>query len=123
MWTALPSSEYYGLIRLPKDLRSPLPARFRSPTCHLSLPPRLDARHSLWVRVSPSVPSQPLAMRGALRAQESMGSPKFFDASLHACHVLMTPAGLWNLTKAIPLCGLLANVNDCRLHLESAFRG
>ena len=27
-----------------------------------------------------------------------MGPPKFFDASLHACHALMTPAGLRNLT-------------------------
>jgi hypothetical protein len=35
----------------------------------------------------------------------------------------MTPAGLQNLTKAIPLRGLLANVNDCRLHLQSPFRG
>src|SRR5215216_7445373 len=35
-----------------------------------------------------------------------MGSPKFFDAPLHACHVLMTPAGLWNLTNTIPLRGL-----------------
>jgi hypothetical protein len=52
-----------------------------------------------------------------------MGPPKFFDAPLHACHVLMTPAGLRNLTKSIPLRGLLANVNDGRLHLQSAFRG
>jgi hypothetical protein len=55
------------------------------------------------------------------RAQESMGSPKFFDAPLHACHVLMTPAGLWNLTNTIPSCGLLVNVNDCRLHLQALF--
>src|SRR5215210_833502 len=41
-----------------------------------------------------------------MRAQESTGSPKFFDAPLHACHVLMTPAGLRNLTIAIPLRGL-----------------
>ena len=34
----------------------------------------------------------------------------------------MTPAGLRNLTKTIPLRGLLANVNDRRLHLViSAF--
>jgi hypothetical protein len=46
-----------------------------------------------------------------------MGPPKFFDASLHACHALMTPAGLWNLTLSIPLRGLLVNVNDGRLHL------
>jgi hypothetical protein len=52
-----------------------------------------------------------------------MGPPKFFDAPLHACHVLMTPAGLRNLTESIPLCGLLANVNDCRLHLQPPFRG
>ena len=51
-----------------------------------------------------------------------MGSPKFFDASLHACHVLMTPAGLRNLTKAIPLRGLLDYVPDCRLHLQPPFR-
>ena len=50
-----------------------------------------------------------------------MGSPKFFDAPLHACHVLMTPAGLRNLTTAIPLRGLLANVNDRRLHLQAPF--
>src|SRR5215208_24683 len=55
--------------------------------------------------------------------QESMGSPKFFDAPLHACHVLMTPAGLRNLTKSIPLRGLLANVRNGRLHLQSSFRG
>jgi hypothetical protein len=35
----------------------------------------------------------------------------------------MTPAGLRNLTNSIPLRGLLANVNDGRLHLQSAFRG
>jgi hypothetical protein len=67
---------------------------------------RLGAGLSLWVRVSPSVPSQPHAMPVSPRAQESMGSPKFFDAPLHACHVLMTPAGLWNLTNTIPLRGL-----------------
>jgi hypothetical protein len=52
-----------------------------------------------------------------------MEPPKFFDASLHACHALMTPAGLRNLTNSIPLRGLLANVNDGRLHLQSTFRG
>src|SRR6185295_6024216 len=57
------------------------------------------------------------------RAQESMGSPKFFDAPLHACHALMTPAGLRNLTLSIPLRGLLTSVSDCRLHLQSSFRG
>lgn len=100
-----------------------MPCRFRSPTCHLPSLSRLGARHSLWVRVSPSVPSQPPAMRVVLRVQESMGSPKFFDAPLHACHVLMTPAGLQNLTMSIPLRGLLATVRDGRLHLQSAFRG
>ena len=93
MWTAFPPSEYYGLIRLPKDPRFPFPSRFRSPTCPPGLT-RLGAGLSLWVRVSPSVPSQPRAMRVYPRAQESMGSPKFFDAPLHACHALMTPAGL-----------------------------
>jgi hypothetical protein len=67
---------------------------------------RLGARLSLWVRVSPSVPSQPRALRSSMKVQESIGSPKFFDAPLHACHVLMTPAGLWNLTNTIPLRGL-----------------
>lgn len=86
------------------------------------IPHRLGAKPSLWVRVSPSVPSRPRALR-CLRVQESMGSPKFFDASLHACHALMTPAGLWNLTKTIPLRGLLANVNDRRLHLVSSLSG
>ena len=52
-----------------------------------------------------------------------MGSPKFFDAPLHACHVLMTPAGLQNLTMSIPLRGLLATVRDGRLHLQPPFRG
>jgi hypothetical protein len=52
-----------------------------------------------------------------------MGSPKFFDAPLHACHVLMTPAGLRNLTMSIPLRGLLANVNDGRLQLVSSAFG
>ena len=50
-----------------------------------------------------------------------MGSPKFFDASLHACHALMTPAGLRNLTNAIPLRGLLDYVPDSRLHLYLPF--
>ena len=39
-----------------------MPSRFRSPTCHLSSI-RLGARRSLWVQVSPSVPSRPRAMR------------------------------------------------------------
>src|SRR4029079_12372866 len=50
-----------------------------------------------------------------------MGPPKFFDASLHACHALMTPAGLRNLTFAIPLRGLLDYVPDGRLHLYLPF--
>lgn len=50
-----------------------------------------------------------------------MGSPKFFDASLHACHALMTPAGLRNLTLAIPLRGLLGYVPDGHLHLHLPF--
>ena len=45
------------------DRRSPLPCRFRSPTCHLSSLPRLGARRSLWVQVSPSVPRRPGALR------------------------------------------------------------
>ena len=44
------------------DLRSPLPSRFRSPTCHFSCS-RLGARRSLWVQVSPSVPRRPGALR------------------------------------------------------------
>lgn len=40
-----------------------MPSRFRSPTCLLSSPHRLGARPSLWVRVSPSVPSRPRALR------------------------------------------------------------
>lgn len=50
-----------------------------------------------------------------------MRSPKFFDASLHACHVLMTPAGLRNLTVSIPLRGLLVYVLDRRLRLMPDF--
>ena len=33
----------------------------------------------------------------------------------------MTPAGLRNLTLAIPLRGLLTNVRDRRLHLQAPF--
>ena len=51
------------------------------------------------------------------QVQEPVGPPKFFDAPLHACHALMTPAGLRNLTLVIPLRGLLDSVRDRRLHL------
>ena len=40
-----------------------MPSRFRSPTCHLSSLLRLGARRSLWIRVSPSVPRRPCALR------------------------------------------------------------
>ena len=40
-----------------------MPSRFRSPTCHFSLILRLGVRSSLWVRVSPSVPRRPRALR------------------------------------------------------------
>jgi hypothetical protein len=38
--------------------------------------------------------------------QELMGPPKFFDASLPACHGLWTPTDLSLLAKAQSLCCL-----------------
>jgi hypothetical protein len=46
------------------------------------------------VRVSPSVPQELYAIHRRLPRQERLGPPKFFDASLPACHGLRTPADL-----------------------------
>jgi hypothetical protein len=46
------------------------------------------------VRVSPSVPQELYAIHRRFPRQERLGPPKFFDASLPACHGLRTPADL-----------------------------
>ena len=46
------------------------------------------------LRVSPSVPQELYAIHRRFPRQERLGPPKFFDASLPACHGLRTPADL-----------------------------
>src|SRR5262249_57318786 len=51
------------------------------------------------LRVSPSVPQELYAIHRRFPRQERLGPPKFFDASLPACHGLRTPADLPTLAN------------------------
>ena len=82
------------LIRHPSGIRRSFPF-----TVLLRLPARRSVpsgrlRLGLCVRVSPSVPKYPYALRRTSHRQELVGFPKFSHASLPACHGLSTPADL-----------------------------
>jgi hypothetical protein len=66
------------------------------------------------VRVSPSVPQELYAIHRRFPRQERLGPPKFFDASLPACHGLRTPADLPLLAMSEGSCSLRERSNPRR---------
>ena len=73
------------------------------------------------------MPHYPHTLRWPSRSQETTGPPKFFDASLPACHSLRTPTDLHTLTDDgcfVLASGALKPSPSATLHFEAvpAFR-
>ena len=81
---------------------------------------RLSRLRVLWNHLTPVSPSLSLSDIGVRYPAigERHGPPKFFDASLHACHGLKTPAGSRHPVTAMPSRRLPRPTLRRRLHIQ-----
>jgi hypothetical protein len=122
MWTALPPSEYYEVIRLPRRRRWASRCQAVSTSLPYVSPPRYRFQHRSVSGFPLLCPRSCIPSLNTSRSQERLRSPKFSTLlSLHArpCGPRQT---LRSLTRTRPLYRLPVRSNCRRLH-SSASRG